>query len=90
MSRGLFSNQNQVGESYSFTTNKNGIFYWYIDKHDPTQYPADRSPPPTPTPSRNIRIDYGDGSQPESPLLTNRHIHIVTGQIKLSHLQQIN
>ena len=70
MSRGLFSNQNQVGESYSFTTNKNGIFYWYIDKHDPSQYPVDRLITITPTPSRNIRIDYGDGSQPESPILT--------------------
>ena len=67
MSRGLFSNQNQVGESYSFTTNKNGTFYWYIDKHDPLQYPVTTAI--IKTPGRNTRVDYGDGSQPESPLL---------------------
>jgi hypothetical protein len=68
MSRGLFANQNQDGESYSFTTNKNGTFYWYIDKHNPDQFPWVGG---SATPTRNIRIDFGDGSPPEAPLLTS-------------------
>ena len=70
MSRSFFHNQNQAGESYSFTTNKNGTFYWYIDKHDPNQFPVPYGNPP-PTPTRNHRFDLGDGSQPVAPLLTN-------------------
>ncbi len=70
MSRGLFGNQNQVGETYRFSTNKNGTFYWYIDKHDPNQFPTPYGFAATPTPTRNHRFDLGDGSQPVAPLLT--------------------
>ena len=70
MGRGLFNSQNKIGETYRFPTNKNGTFYWYIDKHDPNQFPTPYGFA-SPTPTRNHRFDLGDGSQPVAPLLTN-------------------
>ena len=53
MSRFLFNSQNKIGETYRFPTNKNGTFYWYIDKHDPNQFPTPYGfASPTPTSSQ--------------------------------------
>ncbi|MHA2040062.1 MAG: hypothetical protein ACW98X_26940 [Promethearchaeota archaeon] len=71
MGRFLFNSQNKVGETYKIPTNKNGTFYWYIDKHDPNQFPLPYGGGGTATPTRNHRFNPGDGSQPIAPLLNN-------------------
>jgi hypothetical protein len=65
MSRFFFNSQNQVGETHRFPTDKNGAFYWYIDKHVPGCYPAPRPlAPGCVDVKRSHRFDFGDGSLP--------------------------